>query len=315
MKFLDDAATAAKGLLGAVPSGGSAQNVLEAGSKQTEELSSARGSFLSGGAPKLTSSTPSGSPSKAPETPTKAPEPEKPPAESQVPKNKQKKASDESFSSAKNEKDDPPLKNKEDVQNKMKQWIKENPGKAIAAAAGTAAGAAAIAYAADSYLSVNGKELEIKKIEAHTEGGILGIGGTNIAKITYEPSTDILAPDFITITDSDSKPSIDGTDLEIYKVQSKTQVWIKVDKKLTKDGKSGKITVKTTPTARLGDAVGAGIGSVASAAGTAASGASEGLLSGLDGFLGGLGLPTGILGYSIIAIVIFLVIFILVKLF
>jgi len=214
-------------------------------------------------------------------------------------KAEEKGAANEAKGASQLEKDKPPLKTKDDAKNSMTQWVKDNPKKAIAAAAGTAA----IAYAADSYIATNGAKVGITKIEAGKDGGVLGVGAKDIAKITYTPELDILSADFITITGSDCSPTIDGTDIDVYKVPSKTEVWIKVSKALTAGGTKGQITLKTTPTARLAEAVGAGVGAGADIAKEAGGG----LLSGL-----GIDLPDNFglwLGVACIVLIIVFVIF------
>ena len=213
------------------------------------------------------------------------------------------KGADEAADAAKAEKNAPPLKTKDDASKSMQKWIKDNPKKAIAAAAGTAA----IAYAADSYIATNGAKVGITKIEAGKDGGVLGVGAKDIAKITYTPELDILSADFITITGSDCSPTIDGTDIDVYKVPSKTEVWIKVSKALTAGGTKGQITLKTTPTARLADAVGSAAGSAVGAGADIAKEAGGGLLSGL-----GIDLPENFglwLGVACIVLIIVFVIF------
>jgi hypothetical protein len=216
---------------------------------------------------------------------------------------KAKKGADEAGDAAKAEKNAPPLKSKDDAEKSMKQWVKDNPGKVIAGAAT----AAAIAYAADSYMATNGAKVGITKIEAGKDGGVAGVGGTNIAKITYTPELDILKVDFITITGSDCTATIDGTDLEIYKVPSKTEVWIKVPKALTAGGTKGQITLKTTAAGRLGEAVGAGLGAGADVVKEAGGGLLDSL--GLGDLLGG---GTGM--WLMIGCAVLIIIFIIYKL-
>ena len=215
----------------------------------------------------------------------------------------EKKAAGEAGDAAKAEKNAPPLKTKDDASKSMQKWVKENPKKAIAGAAG----AAAIAYAADSYIATNGAKVGITKIEAGKDGGFLGVGAKDIAKITYTPELDILSVDFITISGSDCSPTIDGTDIDVYKVPSKTEVWIKVSKALTAGGTKGQITLKTTPTARLADAVSSAAGAAADAGADVAKKTGEGLLSGL-----GIDLPDNFglwLGVACIVLIIAFVIF------
>ena len=212
----------------------------------------------------------------------------------------EKQGANEAGDAAKAEKNAPPLKSKADAENSMKDWVKNNPGKVIAGAAS----AAAIAYAADSYMTTNGAKVGITKIEAGKDGGVLGVGATDIAKITYTPELDILKVDFLTITGTDCTPTIDGKDLEIYKVPSKTEVWIKVAKALTAGGTKGQITLKTTPTARLGEAVGAGVGAGADAVKEAGGGVLDSL---------GLGLPEGTGTWLMVGCVILIILFIIFK--
>jgi len=210
------------------------------------------------------------------------------------------KGADEVGDAAKAEKDAPPLKTKEDAEKTMTQWVKDNPGKAIAAAAG----AGAIALASDSYMATNGAKVGITKIEAGKDGGVLGVGATDVAKITYTPALDILSVDFLTISGTDCSPAIDGTDVAVYKVPSKTEVWIKVPKALTAGGTKGQITLKTTPTARLGEAVGAGVGAGADAVKEAGGGVLDSL---------GLGLPEGTGTWLMVGCVILIILFIIFK--
>ena len=210
------------------------------------------------------------------------------------------KAADEAGDAAKAEKDAPPLKNKADAEKSMTQWVKDNPGKAIAAAAG----AGAIALASDSYMATNGAKVGITKIEAGKDGGVAGVGATDVAKITYTPALDILSVDFLTISGTDCSPAIDGTDVAVYKVPSKTEVWIKVAKALTAGGTKGQITLKTTPTARLGEAVGAGVAAGADAVKEAGGGVLDSL---------GLGLPEGTGTWLMVGCVILIILFIIFK--
>jgi len=210
------------------------------------------------------------------------------------------KGADEVGDAAKAEKNAPPLKNKADAEKSMAQWVKDNPGKAIAAAAG----ATAIALAADSYMATNGANVGITKIEAGKDGGVFGVGATDIAKITYTPALAILKVDFLTLSGTDCSPSIDGTDVAVYKVPSKTEVWIKVSSALKTGGTKGQITLKTTPTARLGEAVGAGVG----AAGGAVKEAGGGVLDGL-----GLGLPEGTGMWLLVGCIALIIIIIMFK--
>ena len=153
-------------------------------------------------------------------------------------------------------------------------------------------------------MATNGKQVGITKIEAFKDGGLGPIGGTDVAKITYTPELDILKADFLTITGTDCSPSIDGTDLPVYKVVSKTEVW--VAKKLTSGGSKGSITLKTTPSARLGEAVGAGAGAAAGAAGSAAGGL-------LGGLADSLGISSDYITYIIAAVVILCIISLVMK--
>ena len=210
------------------------------------------------------------------------------------------KGADEVGDAAKAEKDAPPLKNKADAEKSMTQWVKDNPGKAIAAAAG----AGAIALASDSYMATNGAKVGITKIEAGKDGGVAGVGATDVAKITYTPALDILSVDFLTISGTDCSPAIDGTDVAVYKVPSKTEVWIKVAKALTAGGTKGQITLKTTPTARLGEAVGAGVAAGADAVKEAGGGVLDSL---------GLGLPEGTGTWLMVGCVILIILFIIFK--
>jgi hypothetical protein len=185
-------------------------------------------------------------------------------------------------------------------------WAKKNPGKVIAAGAGTAAAV----YAANNFMQNDGKKVGITKIEAASEGGVLGIGATAVAKITFTPEMDALMSDKLKIEGTDSSPSIDGTDIAIFKVYSPTVIGIKLEKALTGPGSKGSLTLSTSLVARVGAAAGAGAGAVAGVAGGAAGGAMTSFFQGL-----GIPLPDGLPGMLIIGCVALFVLFILFKIF
>ena len=185
-------------------------------------------------------------------------------------------------------------------------WAKKNPGKALA---GAGASAAAL-YAANEYTKNDGKKVGITKIEAASEGGVLGLGATNVAKITFTPEMDALNSDTLKIEGTDCVPSIDGPSVAIFKVYSKTQVGIKLEKALTGPGSKGSLTLSTTLAARAGAAAGAGAGAVAGAAGGAAGSAMTSFFQGL-----GIPLPDGLPGMLIIGCIALFVLFILFKIF
>ena len=185
-------------------------------------------------------------------------------------------------------------------------WAKKNPGKAL-----TGAGASAAAlYAANEYTKNDGKKVGITKIEAASEGGVLGFGATNVAKITFTPEMEALMSDKLKIEGTDSSPSIDGTDVAIFKVYSPTVIGIKLEKALTGPGSKGSLTLSTSLAARAGAAAGAGAGAVAGAAGGAAGGAMTSFFQGL-----GIPLPEGLPGMLIIGCIALFVLFILFKIF
>jgi hypothetical protein len=156
-------------------------------------------------------------------------------------------------------------------------WAKKNPGKALA---GAGASAAAL-YAANSYMQNNGKKVGITKIEAASEGGVLGVGATNIAKITFTPDMEAIKSDTLKIEGTDCVPPIDGASVAIFKIYSSTVIGVKVEKKLTTPGTKGSLTLTTSVAGRAGAAVGGAAGAAGSAAGTAAGAAAGGLGSGL----------------------------------
>jgi len=160
-------------------------------------------------------------------------------------------------------------------------WAKKNPGKALA---GAGASAAAL-YAANSYMQNNGKKVGITKIEAASEGGVLGVGATNIAKITFTPDMEAIKSDTLKIEGTDCVPPIDGASVAIFKIYSSTVIGVKVEKKLTTPGTKGNMTLTTSVAGRAGAAVGGAAGAAGSAAGTAAGAAAGGLAGGLG--LGG----------------------------
>jgi len=181
-------------------------------------------------------------------------------------------------------------------------WAKKNPGKALAGA-----GASALAvYAATDYSENNGKKVGITKIEAGKEGGVAGFGATDVAKITFTPEMVALATDTLKIEGTDCTPPIDGSDVAVYKVYSKTQVAIKVQKALTAPGTKGNLTLSTTLAARAGAAAGSAASSAAGGAGSAAGGAAGSFLQSL-----GISIPDGagmwILGICVALIVLFIV--------
>jgi hypothetical protein len=181
-------------------------------------------------------------------------------------------------------------------------WAKKNPGKAFAGA-----GASALAvYAATDYSENNGKKVGITKIEAGKEGGVAGFGATDVAKITFTPEMSALATDTLKIEGTDCTPSIDGSDVAVYKVYSKTQVAIKVPKALTAPGTKGNLTLSTSLAARAGAAAGSAASSAAGGAGGAAGGAASSFLQSL-----GISIPDGagvwILGFCVALIVLFII--------
>jgi hypothetical protein len=185
-------------------------------------------------------------------------------------------------------------------------WAKKNPGKALA---GAGASAAAL-YAANEYTKNDGKKVGITKIEAASEGGVLGLGATNVAKITFTPEMDALNSDTLKIEGTDCVPSIDGPSVAIFKVYSPTMIGIKLEKALTGPGSKGSLTLSTTLAARAGAAAGAGAGAVAGVAGGAAGGAMTSFFQGL-----GIPLPDGLPGMLIIGCIALFVLFILFKIF
>lgn len=159
--------------------------------------------------------------------------------------------------------------------------------------AGGVLGTAAAIYAADKYLTVKGYKGQITKIENDTDGGILGYGGTPVAKVTYAKPIDILMTDTIDFSETDCDPTLDGTKSP-YKIAGPTEVWIKLEAALTAPGTKGAFKITTGVLSRLGQAVGEGAGAAGAAAGQAA-GAAAGGLSGamgglLKGFTSGLGM-------------------------
>ena len=160
-------------------------------------------------------------------------------------------------------------------------WAKKNPGKVIV---GAGASAAAL-YAANSYMQNNGKKVGITKIEAASEGGVLGVGATNIAKITFTPDMEALKSDTLKIEGTDCVPPIDGASVAVFKIYSSTVIGVKVEKKLTSPGTKGSLTLTTSVAGRAGAAVGGAAGAAGSAAGTAAGAAAGGLAGGMG--LGG----------------------------
>jgi hypothetical protein len=148
-------------------------------------------------------------------------------------------------------------------------------------------GSAAAIYAADKYLKVKAFTGQITKIENDMDGGILGYGGTPVAKVTYSKPIDILTTDTIDFSGTDCDPSLDGTKTP-YKIAGPTEVWIKLDAALTAPGSKGSFKVTTGVLSRLGQSVGEGAGAAGAAAGQAAGAAAGGLSGGLAGGLGGL---------------------------
>ncbi len=192
-------------------------------------------------------------------------------------------------------------------------WAKKNPGKALAGA-GASAGAL---YAANEFMKNDGKKVGITKIEAASEGGLFGVGATDIAKITFTPELDALSSDTLKIEGTDCVPPIDGTDVAIFKIYSKTVIGVKVDKKLTSPGTKGSLTLSTTVAARAGAAVGEGAGAAGEVIGGAAGGVGGAAGNVLTSFLRGLGipLPEGLPGMLIVGCVILLCLFIAFKIF
>jgi hypothetical protein len=176
-------------------------------------------------------------------------------------------------------------------------------------AAGVLGSAAAI-YAADKYLTVKGFKGAITKIENDMDGGLMGYGGTPVAKVTYTKPIDILMTDTIDFSGTDCQPSIDGTKSP-YKIAGPTEVWIKLDAALTAPGTTGTFKITTGVLSRLGQAVGEGAGAVGAAAGQAAGAAA----GGLGGAMGGLlrGFTSGIGMWLAIACVVLILGFVIFK--
>lgn len=176
-------------------------------------------------------------------------------------------------------------------------------------AAGVLGSAAAI-YAADKYLTVKGFKGQITKIENDMDGGLMGYGGTPVAKVTYTKPIDILMTDTIDFSGTDCQPSIDGTKSP-YKIAGPTEVWIKLDAALTAPGTTGTFKITTGVLSRLGQAVGEGAGAAGAAAGQAAGAA----VGGLGGAIGGLlkGFTSGIGMWLAIACVVLILGFVIFK--
>ena len=155
-------------------------------------------------------------------------------------------------------------------------------------AAGVLGSAAAI-YAADKYLTVKGFTGAITKIENDMDGGLMGYGGTPVAKVTYTKPIDILMTDTIDFSGTDCQPSIDGTKSP-YKIAGPTEVWIELDAALTAPGTTGTFKITTGVLSRLGQALGEGAGAAGAAAGQAAGAAAGGLGGLLKGFTSGIGM-------------------------
>jgi hypothetical protein len=147
-------------------------------------------------------------------------------------------------------------------------------------------GTAAAIYAADKYLTVKGYKGQITKIENDTDGGIMGYGGTPVAKVTYAKPIDILMTDTIDFSETDCDPKLDGTKSP-YKIAGPTEVWIKLDAALTAPGTKGAFKITTGVLPRLGQAVGEGAGAAGAAAGQAAGAAAGGLSGAMGGLLRG----------------------------
>jgi hypothetical protein len=162
---------------------------------------------------------------------------------------------------------------------------KENPKTCLGAVLGTAAAA----YAADSYYKAAKYVGQITDIEPDTDGGVLGFGGTPVAKVTYKDPVKILISDQVVFSGTDCSPSIDGA-RSVQKVASETEVWIKLDNALSAPGSKGTFKISTDAVDRLGDAVGKGAAAAGNAAGSAAGGALGGLTGFLKGFTQGAGL-------------------------
>jgi hypothetical protein len=154
-------------------------------------------------------------------------------------------------------------------------------------------GSAAALYAANKYLTVKGYQGQITKIENDMDGGVLGYGGTPVAKVTYAKPIDILMTDTIDFSATDCDPNLDGTKSP-YKIAGPTEVWIKLDAALTSPGSKGAFKITTGVLSRLGQATGEAAGTVGAAAGQAAGAAAGGLggaMGGLlKGFTSGLGM-------------------------
>ena len=165
-------------------------------------------------------------------------------------------------------------------------------------------------YAANKYLNVKGYQGQITKIENDMDGGVLGYGGTPVAKVTYAKPIDILMTDTIDFSATDCDPKLDGTKSP-YKIAGPTEVWIKLDAALTSPGTKGTFKITTGVLSRLAQATGEAAGTVGNAAGQVAGAAAGGAGSAMGGLLKGF--TSGIGMWLAIACVVLILGFIIFK--
>ena len=180
-------------------------------------------------------------------------------------------------------------------------------GIGLAAVAGVSGFAIQAALDADK---INAKEYIISKI---TDKSTLRNNDDPIS-ITFSPGENINKNDKITITNSNSTPTIDD-EYSILKIVSDTEIQVKFSSKLISDGTNGKMKIKTNTLNRinqkeseLGKTVGGIAGGAIDAAGNVVAPVIKAGVDATGGILKGLLDGLGISSSSFYAILIVLVV-------
>lgn len=147
---------------------------------------------------------------------------------------------------------------KDEAASGVVSWMKKNPGKTVTASVAAAVGA----YATVKFFDNNKKKATIIKIEADKDGGFLGIGAKQVAKITYSPDIEMIETDNIDISGTNSTPVIDGSGIPVYKIYASNCVGIEVSEKISNNGNTGTLILHTDILNRVFAALGDGAGSM-----------------------------------------------------
>jgi hypothetical protein len=160
-------------------------------------------------------------------------------------------------------------------------WIKLTAGAALLTALVTAA---MLAYGISLYFKKKDTTFNITKIENDSSGLL----SDTIVKISFSPACDMCKRDAVTLTSTNSDPSMNGT-YTVVEVYSDSQIGVKVKEKLKTDGSSGTMKVSTslvrTVSCTMGAAADDLISPLADAAADTVSDILQKILFGFLGFI------------------------------